>query len=139
VSGFIEPTPDQAQAFAALPDDGPVVMVNLLRFKARADGIDAADGISGVEAYARYGAAVQRFLGRVDGEVVQALGAEAVMIGPSEPEWDMVFTVRYPSKAAFLTMVSDPEYQQIHGHRAAALADSRLIACRSLPVGELSG
>jgi hypothetical protein len=45
-----------------------------------------------------------------------------------------VFTVRYPSKAAFVAMISDPGYQEIHGHRAAALADSRLIPCRALPV-----
>ena len=131
---FIEPSMEQLSAFSALPDEGPIVMVNLLRFRARADGIDAADGISGVEAYARYGAAVQPFLERVGGEVLQALGAEAVMVGPAEPEWDMVFAVRYPSKAAFMEMISDPGYLEIHGHRAAALADSRLIACRALPI-----
>ena len=29
----------------------------------------------------------------------------------------------------FLSMVTDPDYLQVHSHRAAALADSRLIAC----------
>jgi uncharacterized protein (DUF1330 family) len=130
----IEPTPEQLAAFVALPDDAPVIMVNLLRFKERADGIDAADNISGAEAYGRYGAAVQQFLERVGGEVLQALGPEAVLVGPEAPEWDAVLAVRYPSRAAFVAMVSDPEYQKIHGHRAAALADSRLIACRALPV-----
>jgi uncharacterized protein (DUF1330 family) len=131
---FVEPTMDQLSAWRAMPDDGPIVMVNLLRFRARADGIDAADGISGLEAYARYGTAVQPFLERVGGEVLQALGAEVVMVGPAEPEWDMVFAVRYPSKAAFMEMIREPGYLEVHGHRAAALADSRLIACRALPV-----
>ena len=37
-------------------------MLNLLRFKDRADGIDGVDGITGAEAYERYGAAVVPFL-----------------------------------------------------------------------------
>lgn len=128
----IEPTQDQFTAFAGAADDGPVLMLNLLRFKERADGIDAADGISGMEAYGRYGAAVQKFLEGVGGEVVQALGVEQVVVGPEAAEWHMALVVRYPSRAAFLAMISDPEYQKIHGHRSAALADSRLIACGAL-------
>lgn len=31
-------------------------------------------------------------------------------------------------------MVSAPDYQALHEHRAAAVADSRLIACANLPV-----
>ena len=57
-------------------------MLNLLRFKDRADGIDGDDGISGAEAYARYGAAVAPFLERVGGRVVVALAAEESVIGP---------------------------------------------------------
>jgi hypothetical protein len=54
----IDPTPEQAQAFSAEPaGTEPVFMLNLLRFKERADGIDAADGISGLEGYQRYAAA----------------------------------------------------------------------------------
>jgi hypothetical protein len=40
-----------------------------------------------------------------------------------------VLAVQYPSRSAFLSMVTDPDYLQVHAHRAAALADSRLIAC----------
>ncbi|MGH2784653.1 MAG: hypothetical protein ACRDJ1_05295 [Actinomycetota bacterium] len=32
------PTPEQFQALLAAPDDGPVVMVNLLRFQPSGDG-----------------------------------------------------------------------------------------------------
>ncbi len=35
--------------------------------------------------------------------------------------------VRYPSKAAFLEMVMNPDYQAITHHRTAALSDSRLV------------
>jgi uncharacterized protein (DUF1330 family) len=124
----IEPTPAQFERLAASPEEGPVVMINLLRFKAVADGIDAADGISGAEAYARYGAAAQRFLDAVGGKLLLAVAATESVIGPEEGEWDLVLAVRYPSRQAFLQMVSDPGYLAIHAHRAAALADSRLIA-----------
>jgi uncharacterized protein (DUF1330 family) len=127
----IEPTPEQFQRLAGGEDGGPVVMLNLVRFKDFADGIDAADGISGAEAYARYGSGVLSHLERVGGRVVMALSAEECVIGPYEGEWDMVLLAEYPSRQAFLQMTTDPEYLKLHEHRAAALADSRLIACKA--------
>jgi uncharacterized protein (DUF1330 family) len=37
--------------------------------------------------------------------------------------------VHYPSRQTFLGMIADPGYQAVHGHRAAALEDSRLVCC----------
>jgi hypothetical protein len=48
----VHPTEEQIRQLVARSDDGPVVMLNLLRFKEHADGID--EGVSGAEAYARY-------------------------------------------------------------------------------------
>ena len=93
----IEPTPEQFEMLASSEDVGPVVMVNLLRFKDRADGIDADDGISGLEAYARYGAAVMPHLARVGGRLLMSLAASETVIGPVEGEWDMVLAAEYPS------------------------------------------
>ena len=126
----IEPTPDQLQALAASPETGPVVMINLLRFKDRADGVDGADGITGEEAYyQRYAVGVAPHLERVGGQILLAVAAQDSVIGPVDGEWDVVLAVQYPSRAAFLSMVTDPGYLKVHAHRAAALADSRLIAC----------
>src|SRR5262245_24225501 len=79
----IYPTPEQIQTLMAGPAGQPVVMVNVLRFKPRADGPD--EGVSGEEAYRRYAAAMRtvvesrggRFLwiGRVDSQVI-GTGAE---------------------------------------------------------------
>jgi uncharacterized protein (DUF1330 family) len=126
----IEPTQAQFERLAASAqaDDGPLIMINLLRFKDRADGIDAAEGITGAEAYARYGAAVQKYLDGVGGRVLLGVAATESVIGPYDGEWDMVLAVEYPSRRAFLEMTSDPGYLAAHAHRAAALADSRLIA-----------
>jgi uncharacterized protein (DUF1330 family) len=125
----IEPTPEQFARLVGSEDPGPVIMINLLRFKQRADGIDAADEITGAEAYARYGAAVTEFLEKVGGRILLALAATESVIGPLDGEWDMVLAVKYPSRSAFVAMTTDPGYLEIHGHRAAALADSRLIGC----------
>ena len=134
ILGTLEPNPGQIQALlaASSADTSAVVMINLLRFKDRADGIDADDGISGADAYGRYAAAVGEHLDRVGARVLLALQTRESVIGPDDPEWDMVLAVQYPSRQAFLEMTSDPSYLQIHGHRAAALADSRLIACTPL-------
>jgi uncharacterized protein (DUF1330 family) len=130
----IDPTPEQAKAFGAAADgDEPVFMLNLLRFKERADGVDAGDGISGLEAYQRYAASAASHLARVGGEMLWAGACDPALIGPSDAEWDVVAVVRYPSRAAFLQMVGDPDYQATVPHRSAALADSRLIPCAAAP------
>jgi uncharacterized protein (DUF1330 family) len=130
----IDPTPEQAQAFSAAPGGTePVFMLNLLRFKERADGIDAADGISGLEAYQRYAAATAGHLERVGGEVLWAGSCDPALIGPSDIEWDVAAVVRYPSRDAFLKMVTDPDYLATTAHRSAALVDSRLIPCAASP------
>jgi uncharacterized protein (DUF1330 family) len=125
----IDPTGEQLREFAGSADPGPIVMLNLLRFKERADGIDAADGISGREAYERYGEAVATHLERAGGSVMFVTECAESVIAPESEAWDMLILVRYPSRQAFLQMIADPDYQAEHGHRAAALSDSRLVCC----------
>jgi len=109
---YIHPSADQIRALRDLAPDGPIFMLNLLRF--------APDG--GAEAYARYGQAAAPFLGK-SGASVRYLGnVKATVIG-GEP-WDEVVLVEYPSVAAFLEMTGDPDYPS--ALRAGALADSRL-------------
>ena len=118
----IDPTAAQLQAFAerAQQDDGPVHMVNLLAY--------ADDGTL----YGQYGAAVLPHLQRVGARIVYAGSADGVLIGGPQ-EWDAVAVVRYPSRAAFLEMVSDPGYQEIAQLRTNGLRDSRLIPTEAWP------
>lgn len=125
----IDPTTGQLARLTGSSDTGPIVMVNLLRFKREADGIDA--GASGAEAYGRYGAAVAPLLEKAGGRVLSAAVCEESIIGPEAREWDMVLLVEYPSREAFLGMVSDPAYQEVVPHRTAGVADSRLILSKS--------
>lgn len=119
-----------AEALSGIADGQAVVMINLLRYRevaAYPPGFDA-EPCSGSEAYRRYGQAAISFISEVGGEVIWQGSAKAVLIGPRGEQWHKALLVRYPSKQAFLSMVSNPRYQTIAVHRSAALEDSRLIA-----------
>ncbi|MBK5109865.1 MAG: DUF1330 domain-containing protein [Thermoleophilia bacterium] len=126
----IDPTADQIAVLTASTDTGPIRMINLLRFKDAADGIDA--GVSGAEAYGRYGTAAAPFLEKAGGRVLVAAACEDSIIGPEALEWDMLIVVEYPSREAFVGMVSDPGYLEITAHRTAALVDSRLVLSKAV-------
>ena len=115
----IEPTPEQIQNIAQLPEGAPIAMINLLQFKQP----------DGAEHYARYGEQVQPHMQRVGAEVVYAGPQLQMVIGAdTRAWWDLIIVVRYPSPQAFLQMVADPDYQAVHEHRAAALERAELIA-----------
>lgn len=121
----IDPTPAQFEALAGSDDESPIVMVNLIRFKDRATGID--EGKTGAEAYGIYGQNIAPYLAEAGGEVLIATTSVDSIIGPEEPEWDMVILVRYPSRKAFLGMISNPGYLKEHEHRVAGVEEARLI------------
>ena len=127
----IEPSPEQLQALvAAAADETPIVMINLLRYRDRASypaGTDAA-ACSGREAYQRYGTLVTPMVIEAGGRILWFGNVAQIVIGPDAERWDDAVLVQYPSRTAFITMVSRPDYLQASVHRTAALADSRLIA-----------
>lgn len=122
VENAMFPTMEQVTSFFGGPENGPFVMVNLLKFKDKADYADGSDAdLTGAEAYARYGKAIQTCLAGVGGRHVYAGSVTGLMIGEVEDDWDMVALVEYPSLAAMQKMVSSPEYQAIEIHRKAGL------------------
>jgi uncharacterized protein (DUF1330 family) len=133
---FLDVTPQQGAAFFGTPDDGPVVMLNLLRFRAQADyshapGLEPEGGCSGREAYDRYMREMTPLLEASGGEVLFSGTSAGFLIGPQDETWDHVLLVRQASKASFLAFASDPEAQAITAHRAAAICDSRLLPIRA--------
>ena len=111
--------PVNLKAFAHLPADKPVVMVNLLKF----------NDTGGVDSYRRYGVEVAPHLERVGGRIVYSGSNPHCVIGDdARPWWDAILIVEYPSPQAFVDMVTDPGYQKVHEHRAAALSQGDLIA-----------
>lgn len=113
------------QQMAAGDLDAPVVMLNLLRYREQAVSGAGVDGLSGRDAYAVYGRAFAKLNPRFGGEPIWMGKALHTLIGAED--WDIVILVHYPTRAQFVSMFKDPDYQAIAPIRAAALADSRLI------------
>jgi uncharacterized protein (DUF1330 family) len=122
VANAVYPTQEQMSAFFGAPEDGPFVMVNLLKFKPAATYPDGSDAhLSGAEAYARYGEAVAKLIEKHGGRLRFSGRATALMLGECDPLWDAVALAEYPSYAAFRAMATSPEYQAIEIHRVAGL------------------
>ncbi len=121
----IKPNPQQFQELAQAPDDKPVVMLNLLKFKKQAEGEQG----SGADAYARYGESAVRMISETGGRLLWQARADQILIGDADEDWDTVLLVEYPSRKAFLEMVSRPDYMKSHEHREAGLERTIVIAC----------
>lgn len=119
----VHPKPEQAAAFFGAAEDGPMCMVNLLKFKDKAEYADGSEPeLSGREAYMRYGEGVRACLAAVGGKTRFSGMVTELMLGEVDELWDMVAIAEYPSRAAMMQMVRSPEYQAITKHRDAGLA-----------------
>jgi uncharacterized protein (DUF1330 family) len=125
------PTREQIEELLAGPADAPVVMLNLLRFKQHADAPD--EGLSGAEAYRRYGEAMRRIVEERGGRFVWMGRVDSFVIGASDERFDAAALVEYPSRRAFVEIVNDPQVREIGAHRAAGLAGQWLIATSAGP------
>lgn len=113
----IEATGPQLQALSALEHDGPIHMLNLLRY--------VPD--TGRARYGEYKRAVMPLLAAAGARLVTTATPRVTVIGPADETWDEMIVVEYPSTAAFFQMVTSPEYQAIQHLRSEGLADSRLV------------
>ncbi|MDP1837757.1 MAG: DUF1330 domain-containing protein [Reyranella sp.] len=115
------------EALKALPDDAPVVMLNLMRF--REQSLDGNG--SGRDAYLRYSALAIKLIKAQGGTIIWTGDAEAVALGvPDRHRWDYVALVRYPSRAAFLTMMESTGYATANVERENGCTDHAIIAAR---------
>jgi Uncharacterized conserved protein len=134
VTNQLHPTPEQAMAFFTGGDDGPMCMVNLLKFREKATYADGSEpDLTGREAYLRYAAGVGVCLEAVGGKVRFSGAVTGLLLGEVEELWDMVAIAEYPSRLAMMTMVQSPEYQTIAKHRDAGLAGQLNICTRATP------
>jgi uncharacterized protein (DUF1330 family) len=113
--------PDEQQmaeviARAGGADDGPVVMLNLNRYRDR-------------EAYLRYGEVATAVLDRVGGRILWHGEATQTVIGEDGDRYDEVIAVWYPSLAAFTALATDPRILAARAHRVAGLERAALICC----------
>ena len=123
VENSVIPTQEQMAGFLAPGPEGPISMVNLLKFRDKASYEDGRESeLTGAEAYAIYSKGVTKTLSKVGGEIIFSGEVNRLMLGEVEELWDSVAIAQYPSRAAMLEMMQLPEYQEIAVHRAAGLA-----------------
>jgi uncharacterized protein (DUF1330 family) len=135
VENAVEPRPAQIQEFLAT--DGPVMMVNLLKFREKAAYADGRDpGLSGREAYGRYAAEMKQLVEASGGRFVFSAHVEGLLLGDVESLWDTVGIVEYPSSKALVQIASTPEFQAIEVHRVAGLEGQLNLTTREQAFGD---
>jgi uncharacterized protein (DUF1330 family) len=113
----VDPTGQDLKHFLADDPGGPVVMLNLLRFKE-----------GGRQGYEEYAFKIRPFLDKLSAEILFVGDLSTVLVAPETHEWDTILIVRYPSRQAFSSMVADPNYQEITHLRTEALEEAVLQA-----------
>jgi hypothetical protein len=129
---YVEPTQESGRALFRRAIKGPVVMLNLLRFRDIADYSATPDlapekPISGAEAYDRYIAHTIPYLIESGGELLFLGEGGAFLIGPQAERWDKAMLVRQRSVEAFMAFATNEAYLAGIGHRTAAVEDSRVL------------
>ena len=111
----------------SLPDDSPVVMVNLVRLRTRALNGEG----SGWDAYQRYSTAVVKLLKPRGATILWAGDVEGVALGVADANrWDYAVLVRYPSRAVFLEMLGSADYAAANIERENALEEHVIFAVK---------
>lgn len=122
VENRLAPNEKQMKGFGEEADKGPIFMVNLLKFKDKAEYEDGREtDLTGAEAYAIYGMAVGKLMSEYGAAPVFGGQVSRLSYGEVEDLWDMVAIATYPNRKAMLEMISSPEYQECGVHRTAGL------------------
>jgi uncharacterized protein (DUF1330 family) len=113
----VDPTREDVRRYLSEDSGGPVVMLNLIKYKP-----------GGRESYRAYSRAMQHYLPKIGAEVLYAGNCSTALVAPEAWDWDALLVVRYPSRETFVNMVRDPEYQKVTHLRSNALTEAVLQA-----------
>ncbi|MEM8497503.1 MAG: DUF1330 domain-containing protein [Pseudomonadota bacterium] len=137
------PSEEQIAKLQSLPPNDPVAVLNLFHFNEHAQyapddpeyGSPAAN-VTGQEAFARYSDVAGQFIIDLGGRVAFSTPVDQVMIGPIDPSWNVAAVMYFPSRRAFMQMLSNPEFQSASRHRKAALANHTMLHLAGAPFSE---
>ena len=115
--GTPNPDSEAVEQFRASAQPGPVVMINLFKFKSPEDQERCLTGLR-----------------ELAGPLVAEVGGERIYAGAAGPEfcvgedWDVVLIVRYPDFKAVASLVHNPVWRDGAGKlREETLEDSRFL------------
>ena len=139
------PTEEQIATLQSLPMDAPIAALNLFKFNERAQyrpedpEFGTPDGdVSGQDAFARYSAQAGAKLRSLGGRTVFASSVDQLMIGPDALDFDLAAVMYFPTRSAFVAMLSDPEFQSSSRHRYAALATHSMLHIAGDPFNDMA-
>jgi uncharacterized protein (DUF1330 family) len=128
VENAVYPNSGRVSALMSDSSAGPIVMLNLLKFRAKAVYADGRKtDLTGAQAYNLYAERMRTVVEREGGKFLFAGDIKSIVIGEVEDLWDIAALVEYPSSAAFAKIATSPEVGEIGVHRAAGLEGQLLI------------
>ena len=114
--------PKQIEGLMQEGPEGPIFMVNLLKFKDKAEYEDGRETtLTGREAYMIYGRAVTELLPKFGGVGFFAGDVTYLSLGQVEELWDEVAIAVYPKRRDMVRMSMSAEWREIAVHRSAGL------------------
>ncbi len=136
----VYPSEEQIMGFLEPGAEGPICMVNLLKFKVKAEYEDGRESdLSGREAYELYENGVKKLLQGVGGCIGFEGDVERLVIGEVQDLWDMVALAVWPSRQVMLEVMQSEGMQEIGIHRSAGLAGQLNIETTGLAGKWLEG
>ena len=134
VNELMPTSPDRIEEMQQEGPEGPIYMINLLKFKAKAEYEDGREtDLTGNQAYQLYAKAVAKLLPVYGGKPVFAGDVTFLSLGQVEELWDEVAIAMYPRRADLFRMSSSKEWREIAVHRTAGLAGQLNIETVALP------
>ena len=130
-SNSVYPNEEQIKGFLEPGPEGPICLVNLLKFKPRAEYEDGRESsLTGREAYDLYEAGISKILQEVGGYIGFMGEVERLALGEVEELWDTVALAVWPSRQVMFEVMQSEEMQAISEHRTAGLAGQLNIETR---------
>lgn len=121
-------------ATTAPEDDGPVWMVNLMKYRAKAEYADGrVSELSGRDADDAYAPLEQ--LDGLGAQVVFVADVEQQFLG--QPTWDRIGIVKYPTRRSFIELQSAPGFKEKHEHKDAGMEQTFVIGCQPMTMPHL--
>ena len=136
----VYPNEEQIKGFLEPGAEGPICMVNLLKFKAKAEYEDGRESdLTGREAYELYEKGIKKLLEGIGGGIGFEADVKRLVLGEVEELWDVVALAVWPSRQAMFEVMQSPEMQEISVHRTAGLAGQLNIETTGLAGQWLEG
>ncbi|MDO5968827.1 DUF1330 domain-containing protein [Flavivirga aquimarina] len=138
---YIDVNPESGKKFYQdFHDKGKIVMLNLLKFRQKADysnlvHLKPEKEISGEEAYKLYMKYTLPEIEKAGSRIIYYGKSKNFLIGPESEKWDAVLLVEHESVLKFMEFAQNKDYLKNAGHRTAGLEDSRLLPTTEIKTG----